>query len=562
MRKEEYLRNYYELIEPFVCSEELKKGRIAVTGEVAHFGEKIAQNEGFLRLLWAEAFNVEGRSDEYFKNLCQGILSGTNKQSKYFWGEIPDYGQLFVEMVSLSVFLIESKSDFWDQLNDEQKESIATYLNQITDADVPPNNWQLFKMMVQTSLYKLDSPYFNKTALDKAIETINTYYIGDGFYTDGKNNSKDYYISWGFHYYGLLYDRYMSEFDPENAGVFILRTNLYLPAYLAHFDSDGIAVPYGRSLSYRFAQGALLSMVALNKKIQIDRKILSHLIAGHLNYWMNSNMRKPDGTLAVGYTYPNILMAENYNSAGSTYWAFKFFAMLSCPAEDEIFTNSKAALKPERFPSKTGNFISERTVDQTFFYPVNNTAGTDGYKDKYHKFVYSTKFGFSVSKGLLQLYEGAFDNTLAIKDLDTGVFLTKLSETSFEILADKIVFTWSPKQGVKINTTIIPNGNTHERIHEITTEFPLEIYDMGFANDALVKEELQIIKNDNFVSITSPYGKTESHNLNGYDELVVDHTFPSTHLLFKKAVITGLKATLIPGDYIFRSLHNAHALDK
>lgn len=560
MTKNRYLHNYYNFVNPFIRNNDLETGRVNVSGEVAHFGEEIAKIEGFLRLLWAEAFNFDGRNRQdypYFQNLCKGILTGCDKTSKYYWGEIPDYGQLFVEMVALSVFLIESKSDFWDTLTCDQKENITSYMNQITDAEIPLNNWQFFKVMVQVAFYKLESSYFSESALADALNVVHSYYRDEGFYTDGDNNSKDYYISWAFHYYGLLYDRYMSEFDPKNANLFIQRTNDYLPAYLAHFDSDGIAVAYGRSLAYRFAQAALLSMIALTDKISIDTNLLGNLLAGHLDYWNRQDIKKNDGTLAVGYAYPNILMAENYNSSGSSYWAFKFFAILGCPPEHGVFAPSSAFLETGRQHFVAGNFISERTDDQTFFYPVNNTAGTTGYKDKYHKFVYSTKFAFSVSKGVLQLNEGAFDNTLAIYDPDTHTFLTKLSEETYEVFNDRLCFTWLPKKGVKVKTTVIPEGNRHRRIHEISTDVPLEIFDMGFSNDALKNKDVTVTRVDKEVTIQTSYGEIGSVGIEGYDEAFEIHTVPSTHLLFKKAVMTGLKAKIEAGVHSFESAHYA-----
>jgi len=558
MEKQYYQQIYQQLTKSVAKISDLTTGRANLTGEVAHFGEEIAKIEGFLRLLWGEAFNTAGREEKYFQDLCEGILNGVNSSSKHFWGDIPDYGQLFVEMVALSIFLIESKPDFWDKLANDEKEAIASYMNQITEANLPLNNWQFFKVMVQVAFCKLGSRHFSKEALVRSLAFVHSYYRDEGFYTDGDNNSKDYYISWAFHYYGLLYDRYMSEFDPETSAIFVERTNAYLPAYLAHFDNDGIAVPYGRSLAYRFAQGALLSMLALSNKIQVDSDILGRLLSGHLNYWINSDILKPDGTLSVGYTYPNIQMAESYNSAGSPYWAFKFFVILGCHKEDSVFTPQISALKLGCQAFKTGNYIAERTLDQTFFYPVNNTATTDGYKDKYHKFVYSSKFGFSVSKGLLHLHEGIFDNTLAIKDLDTGLFLTKRSEETFQLLEDRLIFTWSPKNGIQIKTTIIPRGNQHRRVHEIKTELPVKIYDIGFANDALDANKIQVIEDGNRIEVRAPYGITVSENVLGYDELLIQHTMPSTHLLFKKAIISGLKASVEAGKYRFESVHSAY----
>jgi len=559
MEKFKYQQIYQQLVMPVYQNNDLTTGCTKnLTGEVAHFGERVANIEGFSRLLWGEAFNDDGRKSQLFKDICRGILAGVDPDSTFYWGKVSDYGQQFVEMVALSVFLIESKVDFWDKLTTYEQENITTYLNQIVEGKVWLNNWQFFKVMVQVAFYKLEVACFSEKHLFDTLKVVHSFYLDEGIYTDGKNNSKDYYMSFCFHFYGLLYDRYMSDFDGKNSGIFRERMQAYLPAYLALFDNDGVAIPYGRSLSYRFAQGALLSMIALSGKIQVDDAILAHLLEGHITYWLKQEIFKTDRTLSIGYAYPNMIMAESYNSSGSPYWAFKFFALLACSSNNKIFGVEKEKLPLGRQHFQVGNFIADRTLDQAFFYPVNNTSGQFAFKDKYNKFVYSTKFGFSISKGIMSIDEGVFDNTLAIKDLDTSLFLTKTKETTFEILSDRLVFCWSPRKAIKIKTTIIPKGNSHLRIHEIETEVPIEIFDIGFANDALDLQLVQISEVTNKIHLKTPYGKTGSENISGYEEVFSQPTIPNTHLLFKRAIISGLKASLSPGSYVFESSHYAY----
>lgn len=38
-----------------------------------------------------------------------------------------------------------------------------------------------------------------------------------------------------------------------------------------------------------------------------------------------------DGTLSIGYAYPNLNIADQYISPGSPYWAFKIFLPLALP---------------------------------------------------------------------------------------------------------------------------------------------------------------------------------------------------------------------------------------
>ena len=73
----------------------------------------------------------------------------------------------------------------------------------------------------------------------------------------------DYYISFGIHYYGLIYAWAVERDDPERARTFKERAARFAGDFLYWFEDGGRAVPFGRSLTYRFAQGAFFSALAL-----------------------------------------------------------------------------------------------------------------------------------------------------------------------------------------------------------------------------------------------------------------------------------------------------------
>ncbi len=43
------------------------------------------------------------------------------------------------------------------------------------------------------------------------LALIDSMYIGDGWYVDGKTTQRDYYIPFAFHYYGLIYATFMQD---------------------------------------------------------------------------------------------------------------------------------------------------------------------------------------------------------------------------------------------------------------------------------------------------------------------------------------------------------------
>ena len=94
------------------------------------------------------------------------------------------------------------------------------------------------------------------------LKMIEEHYEGDGWYFD-YYNQREYYTMWAFHYYGLVYAYAMKDADGERAAEFLSRGKQMSTDFACWFDSTAEAIPYGRSLTYRFAQGAFYAALAL-----------------------------------------------------------------------------------------------------------------------------------------------------------------------------------------------------------------------------------------------------------------------------------------------------------
>ena len=80
------------------------------------------------------------------------------------------------------------------------------------------------------------------------------------------------------------------------------------------FARSGEAIPYGRSLTYRFAQTAFLAALAFSGSEAVPWGILRGLISRHFRYWFRQPILDCEDKLTIGYAYPNLNMAEGYNS--------------------------------------------------------------------------------------------------------------------------------------------------------------------------------------------------------------------------------------------------------
>lgn len=129
----------------------------------------------------------------------------------------------------------------------------------------------------------------------------------------------------------------MEEEDPVRSALFKARAKEFAGTFIYWFDDEGKALPFGRSMTYRFAQAAFWSMSAMLELDVLPPGVLKGLIGRHMEQWLRQPIYDNGGVLSIGYAYPNLNMSEGYNASGSPYWAFKTFALLALPAEHEFW---------------------------------------------------------------------------------------------------------------------------------------------------------------------------------------------------------------------------------
>lgn len=132
----------------------------------------------------------------------------------------------------------------------------------------------------------------------------------------------DYYSSsFAIHFLQLLYAKLAGEDEPERAAEFKKRAQAAALDLVHYFDEEGRAIPFGRSVGYRFAMCSFWGALAY-ADVELPEPLTWGMVKGivmrHLRWWQTQpNIWSPSGTLTIGYSYPNMYMAENYNSPGS-----------------------------------------------------------------------------------------------------------------------------------------------------------------------------------------------------------------------------------------------------
>lgn len=137
-----------------------------------------------------------------------------------------------------------------------------------------------------------------------------------------------------------------------------------------------------------------------------------------------------------------------------------------------------------------GDLLVHRVNGDVLLYPSGRTPEhpLSQAPSKYSKFVYSTRFGFSVARSQLSLEEAAPDCMLAFviggDAKHDGVVLVRDDVEFYEISSDgrSMVSNWSPWPAIEVCTEIIPcEAGGHLRRHKIKSAVAYKAYDCGVA---------------------------------------------------------------------------------
>lgn len=457
--------------------------KIGYTG--AHYDDSSAWMEGFSRPLWGlTAFWAGGGRDQEFEEIYRkGLVSGTDPKSPEYWGTCFDYDQRLVEMAALAYGLLFAPEKVWDPLSEKEKENLAAWLNEINRNKCCDCNWRFFNVLVNVALKKRHMPYDEKE-LQSSLDFIETCYIGDGWYVDGENGQADYYIPFAMEFYGIVYAMVMKEEDPVRCQRYLKRAEIFGKDFACWFSADGSALPYGRSLAYRFAQVAFYSACVMAHIEPLPLPVMKGIIVRHLEYWLRQPIFDHAGLLTIGYCYPNLQMAESYNAPGSPYWAMKAFACLILPEEEPFWSCEAAplpAMEEQKYLPKANMIIQRRKDGNVVALPGGRTFSHvhTHTEEKYAKFAYSTKYGFSVMRSPINMQEAAADSVLSFEFM--GHIFMRGQADSYTVTEEKAVSVWSPLPGIQVHSEIIPVSEGHKRLHTIESEYECTAYDAGFA---------------------------------------------------------------------------------
>ena len=234
------------LPDPFLCPDNVG----------ASFRASIRGFEWGSRPLWAVFSLVKGgmspkdpRVSFYFDYIAKGL---TPDDPDAFEDPTLETRQIVFEQVVYGYGLLCLGEDLLNCFTAEQQKRLVEWLNVANTVELPWGSWYLTRVLINCGLRKCGLTYdANRLAADAAA--VENMYVGNGWYEDGTPFQLDSYVGSAFHLISLLLECYATSNPLEGC---IERSKAFAKEYRYWFDAQGRALPFGRSLTYRFAQAS------------------------------------------------------------------------------------------------------------------------------------------------------------------------------------------------------------------------------------------------------------------------------------------------------------------
>ncbi len=531
--KKDFQELLLDIVNPLLPYYSGEKAELVLGVTATNYGHKARGLEAFSRPLWGLVpFWAGGGEFREFEEIYRkGLVAGTDPNGKEYWGGFHAFDQRFVEMAAIAYGLILTPEKLWDTLNDKEKDNLADWLYGINEYELPICNWILFAVLVNIALKKVGRGY-DAEKLEYYLNGVDTFYLGEGWYQDGDSGQKDYYVSFAIHFYTLFYAKVMEQEDPERCRVYKERAVIFAKQFIYWFDDHGAALPYGRSLTYRFSQVSFFCACLMAEVTPFPIEVIKGLIVRHLCDWMRKPIFDRTDILTIGYGYPNLVMGERYNGSGSPYWALKTFAMLMLPDNHPFWSAEAQAmpeLKEQLLLSRADMLIRRYPNHTTAYVPGKYSPSGHGQTPaKYGKFAYDTRFAFNVAKSTSEVHEAAADSMLAFY-INGYVYVRRVCD-QFQVTDTEVTSKWTPYPGIEVVSRIIPTEDGHRREHIIQSNMECVAYDCGFAVEIDVTGE-KLTQEQFFAQVENEYAMCRVSSACGKGQGTVIVADPNTNLL-------------------------------
>lgn len=274
----------------------------------------------------------------------QSLAHSVNPQSPdyLFWGD-GKTPQPIVDAAHIAQALLYAPDALWKPLSDETKQQFIHEFKTIRRIKPFNNNWLLFAAMVESFLLSIGEE-IDAPRIDTAIDKVNAWYVGDGWYSDGDKFHFDHYNGYVMH--PMMVEvlkanvekgrRTKKEYD-----VAYKRMQRYASFQERYISPEGTYLVVGRSSTYRVGAFQPLVKLALENSLPegiAPAQVRCALTAVMKNMFIPSTFTK-DGWLRLGLIGDKQEnLADYYSNTGSMYVTSLVFLALGLPSTHEFWS--------------------------------------------------------------------------------------------------------------------------------------------------------------------------------------------------------------------------------
>lgn len=329
-------------------------GRVTGDGERRESMEAIGRSFLLAAPLIA---GVDGADAEAVRErYARALLAGTAPDGPEAWPlgvtcRFPVTGvtNSIVEAANIAFGLHVGRERLWERFTRPEQRQIAAWLLHHARLEVWHNNWQLFPAMAEGFLREVGEDVSGCIGT-RNVARVESWYVEQGWYTDGPEHAFDYYNAWAIHPYLWAWYRMTGGTGTAEG----MRHTEHLHAFTESFADlvapDGSLLHVGRSLTYRTAALAAVWCAELSGANALSPGTTRRLASGVLRRFVDAGVGI-DEPLDLGWLRAHEPISQTYSGFGSSYLAGIGFLGLAIDRASPVWTDSEQP-QPTDGPSR------------------------------------------------------------------------------------------------------------------------------------------------------------------------------------------------------------------
>jgi len=303
----------------------------------------VAKLEGLARTLFVAAPLLKENPElemngvkvaDYYRHQ---LINISNPKSKSFISHRQGGpSQTLLELGSLAISMKAAQAVLWDPLTKAQKDSLAATMLSYGEGPTIGSNWMFFNVFI-LSFLKDQGYVVNEGYLESNLKKLLARYRGEGWYNDAP--AYDYYSAWAYQTYGPIWaEMFGKKQYPQYAAQFLKNQHDMVDNYPYMFSGEGKMNMWGRSICYRFAATAPLSLYEYGESDDVNYGWMRRIASSTLLQFMENPEFLEDGIPTMGFYGPFAPAVQIYSCRGSVYWCGKAFLSLLLPESADFWS--------------------------------------------------------------------------------------------------------------------------------------------------------------------------------------------------------------------------------